>query len=103
MSTVKIKQVEGLRSELDGKAEANTVEGKANAFTETSEQFTNLTFAANAEGSVTLTKLPKVGFVLEVYFNGVRLQSFTTNAKVVKYTVPYSTEASDEILVRYCY
>ena len=103
MSTVKIKQVDGLRSELDAKADLASVEGKANAFTETTEQFTNLTVNANAEVSVTLAKVPKTGFVIEVHFNGVQLTTFSTNAKVVKFTVPYSTEPSDTITVKYCY
>lgn len=103
MSTVKIKQVEGLRGELDGKADATTVENKANAFVETTEQFTGITANANAEVTINLSKIPKQGFVTEVHFNGVQLTVYTINVKALKFTVPYSTEPSDTITVRYCY
>ena len=69
------------------------------------ETFTGLTGAANATISITLGQVPKAGFNIGIFFNGLRVksQTRTNGSKVITFTVPYITEASDDIIVAYSY
>ena len=86
-------------------AAQTTADSKEDAFTSTTETFTGLTGAANASISITLGQIPKVGFNIGIFFNGLRVktQTRTNGSKVITFTVPYTTEASDDIIVSYCY
>ena len=82
-----------------------TANGKEDAFTTTIENFTNLTGTANNAVSITVLQTPRQGFGINVFFNGVRVKTVgnTAGSKTVTYTVPYATEASDDIAVVYTY
>jgi hypothetical protein len=82
-----------------------TANGKEDAFTTTIENFTNLTGTANNPVSITVQQTPRQGFSINVFFNGVRVRTVanTQGSKTVTYTVPYATEASDDITVAYSY
>ena len=86
-------------------AAQTTANGKEDAFTQTVEHFTGLTGSANTAVNVTVTQTPKTGFIPSVYFNGIRVRQVTNSqgTKVVAYTVPYATVASDNISVVYQY
>ena len=82
-----------------------TASTKEDAFTTTIENFTNLTGTANNAVSITVLQTPKQGFGISVFFNGVRVKTVgnTAGSKTVTFTVPYATEASDDITVVYSY
>ena len=82
-----------------------TANGKEDAFTNTVENFTNLTGTANNPVSITVLQTPKQGFSINIFFNGIRVRTVanTQGSKTVTYTVPYATEASDDITVAYTY
>ena len=86
-------------------AAQSTADSKEDAFTSTSESFTGLTGAANAAISITLGQVPKVGFNIDIFFNGLRVktQTRTNGSKTISFTVPYITEALDDIVVVYSY
>ncbi len=86
-------------------AAQTTADSKEDAFTATTETFTGLTGAANSAISLTLGQIPKSGFNIDIFFNGLRMktQTRTNGSKTITFTVPYSTEVSDDIIVSYCY
>ena len=86
-------------------AAQTTADSKEDAFTAATETFTGLTGAANATISITLGQVPKAGFNIGIFFNGLRVksQTRTNGSKVITFTVPYITEASDDIIVAYSY
>ena len=86
-------------------AAQSTADSKEDAFTSTSESFNGLTGAANAAISVTLGQVPKTGFNIDIFFNGLRVktQTRTNGSKIITFTVPYITETTDDIIVAYSY
>lgn len=82
-----------------------TANGKEDAFTETSEGFTELSGAANTSVALTLSQIPKAGFAIHVFFNGVRVKTVTNTqgSRTVNFAVPYAIETTDDILVNYTY
>ena len=86
-------------------AAQTTANSKEDSFTETTETFTALTGAAGTGVNVTVTQTPKTGFAIDVFFNGVRVKNVTNTAgsKIITLNVPYLTEATDDIVVNYCY
>jgi hypothetical protein len=83
----------------------STAASKEDAFTEATQQFINVTGAANTDVSLTLTNAPKVGFQVQVFFNGQRVRNvnFTAGNTAITYNVPFITETTDHINVVYCH
>jgi hypothetical protein len=83
----------------------STAASKEDAFTEATQQFINVTGAANTDVSLTLTNAPKVGFQVQVFFNGQRVRNvnFTAGNTAITYNVPFTTETTDHINVVYCH
>jgi hypothetical protein len=83
----------------------STANGKKDAFTEITEVFTSLNGAASTAVSVTLSQIPKAGFNIDVFFNGVRVKTTnnTGGSRTLTFNVPYNTEPTDDILVNYAY
>lgn len=83
----------------------STAASKEDAFTEATQQFINVTGAANTDVSLTLTNAPKVGFQVQVFFNGQRVRNvnFTAGNTAISYNVPFTTETTDHINVVYCH
>lgn len=86
-------------------AAQTTANSKEDAFTETTEGFTGLTGPGGTAVSITLAQIPKAGFAIDVFFNGVRIKTIsnTQGSRTVSFTVPYVTESTDDILVKYSY
>ncbi len=82
-----------------------TANGKEDAFTQISETFTSLTGEASTAVAVTLSQIPKSGFNISVFFNGVRVKTiaFTQGSRNLTFTVPYVTEPTDDLIVSYTY
>lgn len=83
----------------------STAASKEDAFTEATQQFINVTGAANTDVSLTLTNAPKTGFQVQVFFNGQRVRNvnFTAGNTAITYNVPFTTETTDHINVVYCH
>ena len=86
-------------------AAQTTANSKEDAFTETIENFTAMTSAANVEVPIALANAPKAGFAVNVFFNGMRVRrvTFTAGNRNISYNVPFETEANDDITVVYSY
>lgn len=78
---------------------------KENKFTHTVETFLGIVKAPNLTTELVLTQSLAVGFVPQVFFNGLQINaiSYTIGSNKVSVTVPYSTEADDAIAVYYCH
>jgi hypothetical protein len=93
-------------SAVTAAAAAQTMaEGKEEAFTQATQQFTNINGLANVNVPLTLSNAPKAGFIVEVYINGIRVRNviYAAGNPTIAYNVPYVTESSDHINVVYCY
>ena len=93
-------------SAVTAAAAAQTMaEGKEEAFTQATQQFTNINGLANVNVPLTLSNAPKAGFVVEVFINGIRVRNviYAAGNPTIAYNVPYVTESSDHINVVYCY
>ena len=86
-------------------AAQSTANSKEDAFTETVENFTAMTSEGNVEVPIALANAPKVGFSVNVFFNGMRVRrvTFTAGNRNISYNVPFATEANDDITVVYSY
>lgn len=86
-------------------AAQTTANAKEDSFTETSEAFTGISGAAGTAIAVTLTQIPKLGFAIDVFFNGVRVKNVTNTqgSRNVSFNVPYMTETTDDVVVNYSY
>ncbi len=82
-----------------------TANGKEDAFTEINDAITSLSGAANTAVIVTLSQIPKAGFSIDAFINGVRVKTVANSqgSRNVSFTVPYTTEPTDDILVSYVY
>lgn len=78
---------------------------KEDKFTHTAETFLGIVKAPNLTTELVLTQSLAVGFVPQVFFNGLQINaiSYTIGSNKVSVTVPYSTEADDVIAVYYCH
>ena len=78
---------------------------KEDKFTHTVETFLGIVKAPNLTTELVLTQSLAVGFVPQVFFNGLQINaiSYTIGSNKVSVTVPYSTEADDAIAVYYCH
>jgi hypothetical protein len=83
----------------------NLANSKEDSFSEQTEYFMGLSGAANTEMFLTLGQPVKDGFVVEVYFNGLRVQNVSSapSNNSISFQVPYSTEIADDIMVIYKY
>jgi hypothetical protein len=87
-------------------ANANTaLSTKEDKFTQTMETFLGIVKAPNLTMELVLTQSLAAGFVPQVFFNGLQLNSisYTIGSNKVSVTVPYSTEADDALAVYYCH
>ena len=86
-------------------AAMSALEGKEDAFTQTTQQFTNVNGLANVNVPLTLSNAPKAGFTVEVFLNGIRVRNviYAAGNPTIAYNVPYATESTDHINVVYCY
>jgi len=82
-----------------------TADAKEDSFTEAKESFTGLNAAPNAPTQVVLAHPVKVGHQVQVFFEGLMVSTitFTSGSANVTFTVPYATEATDQITVFYKY
>jgi hypothetical protein len=86
-------------------AAQTTANGKEDSFSELNESFTSITGAANTDIQLNLAQTVKTGFVVHVYFNGLKVKNVvsTVGSNSITYRVPYTTEASDTLIVTYCH
>lgn len=82
-----------------------TADLKEEIFTEVTESFTGLNSPANIDLNITLGHSVKVGFVVGVFVNGLRVKNvtYTAGSNTIGFRVPYIMEGTDDVLVTYCY
>jgi len=80
-----------------------TADSKEDAFSQTTENFTNINGAADQDINIALSNPVKDGFALNLYFNGVHVKvvNFSPGSNNITFRVPYTTETSDQISVTY--
>jgi hypothetical protein len=76
---------------------------KEDAFTIENENFTGLSGAANTDIPLNLARATKAGFVVQVFFNGLRVKNVVNVAgsNTLTFRVPYITEVTDDIMIIY--
>lgn len=81
----------------------NTANAKVEAFTQSRENFTNLSGPASTPINLSLANPVTTGFIPRVFFNGLLVQTitFTAESSVMTFTVPFVTDISDTISVLY--
>ncbi len=82
-----------------------TANAKEDAFTVVNENFTGLNGAANTDIPLNLAQPTKAGFVVQVFFNGLRVKNVVNVAgsNSLTFRVPYITEVTDDIMIIYTF
>lgn len=104
-STANTARTEAAAAQSTADSALSAANARELAFTEIVEDFTGKVGESGVPVAVTLTHQIADGFTPMVFFNGVKVKTiaFTDGGSSLTFTVPYVTETTDTISVRYAY